>query len=120
MDKPKKKCLKEFNEMINCIKQKKTTLNEVCKKKLLATHSALMARLSTLGFRTSAELTTMYGPDAVADYCEQLGAKRDQLGYDIDGVVIKVNDLRHQRELGFVARAPRWHARRGQREAALS
>ena len=36
MDKPKKKCLKEFNEMINCIKQKKTTLNEVCKKKLLA------------------------------------------------------------------------------------
>ena len=73
-----------------------------------ATHSALMARLSTLGFRTSAELTTMYGPDAVADYCEQLGAKRDQLGYDIDGVVIKVNDLRHQRELGFVARAPRW------------
>ena len=73
-----------------------------------ATHSALMARLSTLGFRTSAELTTMYGPYAVADYCEQLGAKRDQLGYDIDGVVIKVNDLRHQRELGFVARAPRW------------
>lgn len=73
-----------------------------------ATHSALMARLSTLGFRTSAELTTIYGPDAVADYCEQLGAKRDQLGYDIDGVVIKVNDLRHQRELGFVARAPRW------------
>ena len=73
-----------------------------------ATHSALMARLSTLGFRTSAELTTMYGPGAVADYCEQLGAKRDQLGYDIDGVVIKVNDLRHQRELGFVARAPRW------------
>ncbi|MCW4149958.1 NAD-dependent DNA ligase LigA [Halomonas sp. 18H] len=71
-------------------------------------HSALMARLSTLGFRTSAELTTMKGPKAVADYCEQLGEKRDQLGYDIDGVVIKVNDLRHQRELGFVARAPRW------------
>ncbi|WP_404471492.1 NAD-dependent DNA ligase LigA [Vreelandella venusta] len=72
------------------------------------THSALMARLSTLGFRTSTELTTMHGPETVADYCEQLGAKRDQLGYDIDGVVIKVNDLRHQRELGFVARAPRW------------
>lgn len=73
-----------------------------------ATHSALMARLATLGFRTSAELSTMRGPQAVADYCERLGAKRDQLGYDIDGVVIKVNDLRHQRELGFVARAPRW------------
>ena len=36
MDKPKKKCLKEFKEMINCIKLKKTTLNEACKKKLLA------------------------------------------------------------------------------------
>ena len=71
-------------------------------------HSALMARLTSLGFRTSAELATMRGPEAVADYCDQLGEKRDQLGYDIDGVVIKVNDLRHQRELGFVARAPRW------------
>ncbi len=72
------------------------------------THSALMARLSQLGFKTSAELSVLQGPDAVADYCERLGEKRDQLGYDIDGVVIKVNDLRHQRELGFVARAPRW------------
>ena len=38
MDKPKKedKCFREFKEMINCIKQKNTTLNEACKKKLLA------------------------------------------------------------------------------------
>nr|WP_298057489.1 NAD-dependent DNA ligase LigA [uncultured Halomonas sp.] len=73
-----------------------------------ATHSELMTRLSTLGFRASSELKAVKGPEAVADYCEQLGAKRDVLGFDIDGVVIKVNDLRHQRELGFVARAPRW------------
>jgi len=71
-------------------------------------HSELMQRLSTLGFRASAELKVVKGPQAVADYCEQLGEKRDGLGFDIDGVVIKVNDLRHQRELGFVARAPRW------------
>lgn len=71
-------------------------------------HSELMARLSTLGFRASSELKVVKGPKAVADYCEQLGEKRDGLGFDIDGVVIKVNDLRHQRELGFVARAPRW------------
>lgn len=73
-----------------------------------ATHSELMARLSTLGFRASSELKIVQGPEAVADYCEQLGERRDSLGFDIDGVVIKVNDLRHQRELGFVARAPRW------------
>ena len=71
-------------------------------------HSELMQRLSTLGFRTSSELQVVKGPKAIADYCEQLGEKRDGLGFDIDGVVIKVNDLRHQRELGFVARAPRW------------
>ncbi|WP_447926750.1 NAD-dependent DNA ligase LigA [Vreelandella sp. EE27] len=72
------------------------------------THSALMERLKTLGFRLSAELATLKGPQAVADYCERLGEKRLALGFDIDGVVIKVNDLRAQRELGFVARAPRW------------
>ncbi|EHJ93547.1 NAD-dependent DNA ligase LigA [Vreelandella boliviensis] len=71
-------------------------------------HSDLMARLSTLGFRASSELQIVKGPQAVADYCEQLGEKRDGLGFDIDGVVIKANDLRYQRELGFVARAPRW------------
>ncbi|MBT2772781.1 NAD-dependent DNA ligase LigA [Halomonas sp. ISL-60] len=71
-------------------------------------HNELMARLSTLGFRASSELQIVKGPQAVADYCEQLGEKRDGLGFDIDGVVIKVNDLRYQRELGFVARAPRW------------
>ncbi|WP_447553843.1 NAD-dependent DNA ligase LigA [Vreelandella sp. EE22] len=72
------------------------------------THSALMKRLEKLGFRSSAELATLKGPQAVADYCERLGEKRLGLGFDIDGVVIKVNDLRAQRELGFVARAPRW------------
>lgn len=72
------------------------------------THSALMQRLSNIGFRTSAELSVMHGPGAVVDYCDALGEKRDHLGFDIDGVVIKVDDLRLQRELGFVARAPRW------------
>lgn len=71
-------------------------------------HSELMKRLSSLGFRASSELKVVKGPQAVVDYCEQLGERRDGLGFDIDGVVIKVNDLRHQRELGFVARAPRW------------
>lgn len=73
-----------------------------------ASHSALMARLSEFGFRTSAELRVVRGTEGVIEYCRALGEKRDALGYDIDGVVIKVDDLRLQRELGFVARAPRW------------
>lgn len=71
-------------------------------------HSELMARLAGLGFRVSSELAVLNGPDAVARYCEALGDTRDALGFDIDGAVIKVDDLRQQRELGFVARAPRW------------
>ncbi|MGM1051716.1 MAG: NAD-dependent DNA ligase LigA [Pseudomonadota bacterium] len=72
------------------------------------THSALMARLGDFGFRTSRELAVAKGAAGVVDYCRRLGEKRDRLGHDIDGAVIKVNDLRLQRELGFVARAPRW------------
>ena len=73
-----------------------------------AAHSALMAHLGDLGFRTSSELEVVTGAAGLIDYCRRLGERRDDLGYDIDGVVIKVDDLRLQRELGFVARAPRW------------
>ncbi|MBF7053915.1 NAD-dependent DNA ligase LigA [Halomonas sp. KAO] len=73
-----------------------------------ATHSGLMAHLGDFGFRTSSELEVVQGAAGVVDYCRRLGEKRDSLGYDIDGVVIKVDALRLQRELGFVARAPRW------------
>ncbi|MGM0535103.1 MAG: NAD-dependent DNA ligase LigA [Pseudomonadota bacterium] len=73
-----------------------------------ASHSQLMARLGDFGLRTSSELAVVEGARGIIDYCRRLGEKRDGLGHDIDGVVIKVDDLRLQRELGFVARAPRW------------
>src|SRR5690554_50075 len=73
-----------------------------------ASHSALMAHLGDFGFRTSSELAVVRGAEGLIDYCRRLGERRDGLGYDIDGVVIKVDDLRLQRELGFVSRAPRW------------
>lgn len=72
------------------------------------THSALMARLGRLGFRAGDALEVVKGPDAVVDYCQRLGQRREQMAVDIDGVVIKVDRLRDQRELGLVARAPRW------------
>ena len=71
-------------------------------------HSAQMAGLRALGFRTNPELAVVQGTAALLDYCRHLGEKREHLDYDIDGAVIKVDDLRLQRELGFVARAPRW------------
>ncbi len=75
---------------------------------LLSTHSKQMERLKEWGFRTSSLLEVVSGSQGVIDYCRRLGERRDSLGYDIDGAVIKVDDLRLQRELGFVARAPRW------------
>lgn len=72
------------------------------------THSGLMARLDEYGFRPNDLLKVVRGSMGLIDYCRTLGERRDSLGYDIDGVVIKVDDLRLQRELGFVARAPRW------------
>ncbi|MEC9482254.1 MAG: NAD-dependent DNA ligase LigA [Halomonas sp.] len=71
-------------------------------------HSAQMAGLRELGFRTNPELAVVRGTQALLDYCTHLGEKREHLDYDIDGAVIKVDDLRLQRELGVVARAPRW------------
>ncbi|HSH47369.1 MAG TPA: NAD-dependent DNA ligase LigA [Halomonas sp.] len=72
------------------------------------THGEQMELLRRWGFRISRELKIVRGAAGVIDYCRRLGAQRDGLGVDIDGAVIKVNDLRLQRELGFVARAPRW------------
>ncbi|GAA5175226.1 NAD-dependent DNA ligase LigA [Modicisalibacter zincidurans] len=73
-----------------------------------APHSEQMKWLRSWGFRTSPELAVVKGSAGVLDYCRTLGEKRERLDYDIDGVVLKVDDLRAQRELGFVARAPRW------------
>nr|WP_299244085.1 NAD-dependent DNA ligase LigA [uncultured Halomonas sp.] len=72
------------------------------------THAALMARLQEFGFRTNPEFDRVQGSAALLAYCQRLGEKREHLDYDIDGAVIKVDELRLQRELGFVARAPRW------------
>ncbi|WP_110708116.1 NAD-dependent DNA ligase LigA [Salinicola sp. CR57] len=71
-------------------------------------HSDYLKRLRALGFRTSPLLDVVEGASGVVEFCESLGERREGLDYDIDGAVLKVDDLRAQRELGFVSRAPRW------------
>ncbi|MCK0751570.1 NAD-dependent DNA ligase LigA [Chromohalobacter japonicus] len=71
-------------------------------------HSDYLKRLRALGFRTSPLLDVVQGERGVIDFCHRLGEQREGLDYDIDGAVLKVDSLRDQRELGFVARAPRW------------
>jgi len=64
--------------------------------------------LVELGFPVNPEITQCAGPKACYDFYEAILKRRPKLGYDIDGIVFKVDSMRQQRELGFVSRAPRW------------
>ncbi|WP_426688754.1 NAD-dependent DNA ligase LigA [Rhodanobacter ginsengiterrae] len=72
------------------------------------THSATLQQLREWGFPVSPEVDTAQGFDGLIAYFRRIGAKRDGLPYDIDGVVYKLDDYAGQREMGFVSRAPRW------------
>lgn len=76
--------------------------------KLPKRQSELMAQLREWGLRVCPETEVANGVDGCFDYYRRLGEKRNDLPYEIDGVVYKVDRLDQQRELGFVARAPRW------------
>ncbi|MBB71293.1 MAG: DNA ligase (NAD(+)) LigA [Legionellales bacterium] len=71
-------------------------------------HSDILAFLRSIGLRVNEEIDTVKGIDACLRYYETILNKRASLGYDIDGVVYKVDDLALQAQLGFVSRAPRW------------
>ncbi|MBP9046043.1 MAG: NAD-dependent DNA ligase LigA [Moraxellaceae bacterium] len=64
--------------------------------------------LKQLGFRLSQEVRRGEGADFVLNFYSDIQARRDSLPYEIDGIVIKVDNVRQQQELGFVSRAPRW------------
>lgn len=71
-------------------------------------HSDLLEQCRTWGFRINPQITIVNSIGACHDFIEKIGANRTGLGYDIDGVVIKVNDLIDQRDLGHLSRRPRW------------
>lgn len=71
-------------------------------------HSEILALMRDWGLRTSPDLKVVKGVDGLLGYYDHMGRRRGKLPYQIDGVVYKVNSVAEQRELGFVARAPRW------------
>jgi len=75
---------------------------------LADSHSGRLKQLSDWGLPLSKELQVAQGTEACLDYYQHLGAVRDSLNYDIDGVVFKADNIELQQQLGFVARAPRW------------
>ena len=72
------------------------------------THSAVLDALQAFGLPVCADRTVALGATGLVEFHRAMGAKRDALPFDIDGVVYKVNDLALQKRLGFVTREPRW------------
>lgn len=72
------------------------------------TQSGILEQLQEWGLKTCPERDVVKGIDGCLAYYEALQERRDELAYEIDGVVYKVDNLSYQRELGFVSRAPRW------------
>lgn len=69
---------------------------------------AVLNQLSKNGFSVNGRHILAHSMDEVWQFIEKIAQERDQLPYDIDGVVIKVNDLAVQEELGFTVKAPKW------------
>lgn len=75
-----------------------------------ATQEEALNHLDQLGFRTNHERRTCQSVEEVWAFIEEFQVKRSELPYDIDGVVIKVNEFANQDQLGFTVKAPRWAA----------
>jgi DNA ligase (NAD+) len=75
---------------------------------LLPTQSEALDALRTAGFRVNVHTTTLKSIDEVLKFIAKAEGLRDSLGYEIDGVVIKVDANAQQRRLGFTGKAPRW------------
>ena len=71
-------------------------------------HSRLLDALAAMGLPVSDERSVVQGADGLVAFHAAVGAKRDALPFDIDGVVYKVDDRALQQQLGFVTREPRW------------
>lgn len=70
--------------------------------------SEALLELDRLGFKTNPERMNVKTIEDVLDYIEKWTAERETLSYDIDGIVIKVNAIEHQEDMGFTQKSPRW------------
>lgn len=84
------------------------SIGQVSDNSLPNSHSKRLHQLSLWGLPVSKEIATAEGAEGCAEYYERLSEKRERLPFEIDGIVFKVDDIKLQNELGFVAKAPRW------------
>jgi len=83
-------------------------IGEVRDGKLPPNHLETLQRLRTWGLPVSPQVERAEGLAGLLDYYRRMGAQRDALPYDIDGVVYKLDRYDQQNEMGYVSRAPRW------------
>lgn len=71
-------------------------------------HSDSIDKLDEYGFKTNKERRVCHSLKEVLDYVDEYTLKRDSLPYDIDGIVLKVNDFKYYEKLGYTAKSPKW------------
>ncbi len=74
----------------------------------IKTHNEALNFMKELGFRTNPNNRLVNSINEVMDYIHEKGKERSSLAYDIDGVVVKVNDINMQQKLGFTSKYPKW------------
>jgi DNA ligase (NAD+) len=75
---------------------------------VLRSHHQTLGWLRDLGLPVNGHIEELSSLDEVYEFCSRIEANRHSFGYEIDGAVVKVDDLAQRNELGFTSRAPRW------------
>lgn len=83
-------------------------LGEVVGGPTFTSHHETLDYLKSLGFPVNPEIRIVDSLDAVLEFCHSWQERRHELGYEIDGAVVKVDNLEQRERLGFTSRAPRW------------
>ena len=102
--------LRQLNSRITAERKLDYFAYQVLSAKELGLHSQteVLSYLQQQGFVVNPEYKVFRDIESVISYCEEMASERHRFPYDIDGLVIKVNEFDLQQELGFTAKSPRW------------
>lgn len=100
--------LRQLNTAVVAKRNLATFLYQEASPSTRDSQEKVLTHLEQLGFVVNPKRILAENIEEIWDFIQEVGQKRDNLPYDIDGVVIKVNDLASQEELGFTVKAPKW------------
>lgn len=100
--------LRQLNTVVVAKRNLATFLYQEVASTSVTTQNDVLEELSRYGFSVNPRRITTSSMADIWEFIQEVAAERDNLPYDIDGIVIKVNSLAMQEELGFTVKAPRW------------